>query len=336
MSWIPTLRVSSAGGTTRPPQPAAVGTSTPWRWRQPPQTARPRSEWCCSRGVDEGNLCFYTGYESRKASELDQNPMPPCSFTGRRSVARCGSKVGWRASPPTVPTRISRAARTTARWEPGPPTRVRYWNPAPSSTSPPSRRRRVAGGDIPRPERWGGYRLGPERYEFWQHGDARLTTASGIAWSRGRGSSSGSLPEHLAHAARRRGQKRLGERGVEPTVERPGIAAIGAAGRRSCRCPLPGWRTPIGIPRRHRRCAGSRRRSSRPARAAPPPGRTPSPGSAARRCRTPATHRRQPRPGLSARAATAAARRRSARCARSPRVRGPQSTACSASALRRP
>ena len=26
------------------------------------------------RGVDEGDLCFYTGYESRKASELDRNP----------------------------------------------------------------------------------------------------------------------------------------------------------------------------------------------------------------------------------------------------------------------
>ncbi len=33
---------------------------------------------------------------------------------------------------------------------------------------------RFAGEEIPRPDRWGGYRLTPDRYEFWQHGDARL------------------------------------------------------------------------------------------------------------------------------------------------------------------
>jgi pyridoxine/pyridoxamine 5'-phosphate oxidase len=26
----------------------------------------------------------------------------------------------------------------------------------------------------PRPERWGGFRLTPERYEFWRHRDDRL------------------------------------------------------------------------------------------------------------------------------------------------------------------
>src|SRR5581483_3728359 len=36
--------------------------------------------------------------------------------------------------------------------------------------------RRVAGlaGELPRPERWGGYRLRPDAYEFWQHRDDRL------------------------------------------------------------------------------------------------------------------------------------------------------------------
>jgi pyridoxamine 5'-phosphate oxidase len=31
-----------------------------------------------------------------------------------------------------------------------------------------------AGRDVPRPEWWGGYRLTPEAWEFWQHRDSRL------------------------------------------------------------------------------------------------------------------------------------------------------------------
>jgi pyridoxamine 5'-phosphate oxidase len=32
----------------------------------------------------------------------------------------------------------------------------------------------LAGRDVPRPEHWGGYRLVPETFEFWQHRDDRL------------------------------------------------------------------------------------------------------------------------------------------------------------------
>jgi pyridoxamine 5'-phosphate oxidase len=31
-----------------------------------------------------------------------------------------------------------------------------------------------AGSDVPRPLHWGGYRLVPDTYEFWQHRDDRL------------------------------------------------------------------------------------------------------------------------------------------------------------------
>jgi pyridoxamine 5'-phosphate oxidase len=30
------------------------------------------------------------------------------------------------------------------------------------------------GDDLRRPEHWGGYRLVPETYEFWQHRDDRM------------------------------------------------------------------------------------------------------------------------------------------------------------------
>ena len=33
---------------------------------------------------------------------------------------------------------------------------------------------RYAGGDVPLAETWGGFRLTPETFEFWQHRDNRL------------------------------------------------------------------------------------------------------------------------------------------------------------------
>ena len=32
----------------------------------------------------------------------------------------------------------------------------------------------LLGAEPPRPERWGGYRLEPDAFEFWQHRDDRL------------------------------------------------------------------------------------------------------------------------------------------------------------------
>jgi pyridoxamine 5'-phosphate oxidase len=46
-------------------------------------------------------------------------------------------------------------------------------------------------GDIPRPEYWRGFRVVPERIEFWQDGDARLHdrivfTRDGTTWAKAR------------------------------------------------------------------------------------------------------------------------------------------------------
>ena len=48
--------------------------------------------------------------------------------------------------------------------------------------------RRYEGADLPIPDGWGGFRLDPQVYELWQHGEARLhdrlryTRDDGGAW----------------------------------------------------------------------------------------------------------------------------------------------------------
>ena len=43
-----------------------------------------------------------------------------------------------------------------------------------SSASTPRREERFPGDEVPLPPHWGGFRLEPDAYEFWQHGDDRL------------------------------------------------------------------------------------------------------------------------------------------------------------------
>ncbi|MBX5475489.1 MAG: pyridoxal 5'-phosphate synthase, partial [Thermoleophilia bacterium] len=54
--------------------------------------------------------------------------------------------------------------------------------------------RELEGAPVPRPETWGGYRVAPEAWEFWQHRDDRLhdrfryrrdagAGATGAAWT---------------------------------------------------------------------------------------------------------------------------------------------------------
>ncbi len=64
-----------------------------------------------------------------------------------------GSQLGAHASAQSSVDRESRGARTSAFAEFD---------------------AEFAGRDVPRPAFWGGYRLTPNRFEFWQHRDDRL------------------------------------------------------------------------------------------------------------------------------------------------------------------
>ena len=124
------------------------------------------------KGADERGLMFFTSYEGRKGRELAENPRAAMLFH--------------------MPGRQIRVEGTVERLEPA--ESDVYWEQRPrlsqisawvSSQSEPidSREeldRRYAEFDaahpeqLARPPHWGGFRLFPETYEFWEHRDNRL------------------------------------------------------------------------------------------------------------------------------------------------------------------
>jgi pyridoxamine 5'-phosphate oxidase len=126
------------------------------------------------KDVGEESLTFYTGYGSRKGRELAENPLVAVVLywhdLGRQvrvegTVERLSDEesdayfhsrpIGSRLSAAVSPQSdvvASRAELEHAAVELG---------------------RRV-GEDVPRPEDWGGYRLRPAVWEFWQHRADRL------------------------------------------------------------------------------------------------------------------------------------------------------------------
>ena len=124
----------------------------------------------CSKG-----LVFYTNYESRKASELEANPKVAANFLWlplQRQV--------------NVTGRVERVSKVEAlKYFISRPlaSRLGAWS-SPQSQVITSRqileakldqmKRKFANGEVPLPDHWGGYRIVPETFEFWQGGSGRL------------------------------------------------------------------------------------------------------------------------------------------------------------------
>jgi pyridoxamine 5'-phosphate oxidase len=135
----------------------------------------PSARMVLLRDFDGETFCFYTGYEGRKAAELAENPQAALVF----HWPELGRQVRIEGSVAKV------SAEQSDRYFASRPSESRLgaWASHQSSVlqsreeierSLADARARFADGEIPRPERWGGYRLTPHTYEFWQHGEARL------------------------------------------------------------------------------------------------------------------------------------------------------------------
>jgi pyridoxamine 5'-phosphate oxidase len=127
------------------------------------------------KGADEDGFVFFTGYGSRKGGELEANPRAALLFywdlLGRQvRVEGPVGRVSAEESDAYFASRPRRAQLAAAASQQG---RL-LANRAQLDEAVAALEREHAGNDVPRPEHWGGYRVRPEAYEFWQHRDDRL------------------------------------------------------------------------------------------------------------------------------------------------------------------
>ena len=136
---------------------------------------RPSARVVLLRSVSRDGLLFYTNYTSRKGIELDANPLAAvCAHwpwlgqqvrvEGRVARASAPESDAYFASRPRGSQLGAWASRQSA--------------PLASRALLEDEWRRVGerfeGGPVPRPDFWGGYRIVPDRFEFWEEGDSRL------------------------------------------------------------------------------------------------------------------------------------------------------------------
>jgi pyridoxamine 5'-phosphate oxidase len=135
----------------------------------------PSARMVLMKSCDDSGLTFFTNYGSRKAAELNENPRAALLFhwpeLGRQvriegeveEVGRAESIAYARSR--SRPSQLSALASPQSR-----PVPDRAWL-----------ERRVAelaaeheGAEVPVRDDWGGYRLLPATWEFWQHRPDRL------------------------------------------------------------------------------------------------------------------------------------------------------------------
>jgi pyridoxamine 5'-phosphate oxidase len=156
-----------AGGVVEFPETVALATAT--------ADGRPSVRMVLAKGFDERGFKFHTGHGSRKAREL--------AATGRGALLFYWPPLGRQVR---IEGRVERVSdeesaeyfRTRPRGG-----QIAAWASAQSEAigSRDELEARVAelereyeGRDVPLPPHWGGYRLDPEVWEFWQHRENRL------------------------------------------------------------------------------------------------------------------------------------------------------------------
>jgi pyridoxamine 5'-phosphate oxidase len=137
-------------------------------------SGRPSARMLLLKRADEHGFTFFTGYESRKGRELEENP-------------HAAIVVYWNALGRQVrvegPVHRLPAEESDAYFQTRPP-RSRAAAAASRQSEPIASREELEaeferllaehGDEVPRPGRWGGYVLEPEVIELWEHREDRL------------------------------------------------------------------------------------------------------------------------------------------------------------------
>ena len=156
-----------AARSVRAPEAVAVATAS--------ASGAPSVRMVLMKGWDERGLVFHTNYGSRKGREIAENPRAAllfhwdplgrqvrvegeveriaeaesdAHFETRQRGARVGARASWQSRPIASREELDRRVREVAE--------------------------RYDGRDVPRPPWWGGYRVRPDSFEFWQRREDRL------------------------------------------------------------------------------------------------------------------------------------------------------------------
>jgi pyridoxamine 5'-phosphate oxidase len=162
-------RLAERAARTELPEPTAVALATA------DARGRPSSRMVLLKGFDEHGFVFYTNLDSRKGVQLRENPRaaltfywPPLAeqvqvegdvelvsdaeadayFATRGRESQLGAWASLQSAP--LPSRWTLLRRVVDAM------------------------RRFAGGPVPRPPHWSGFRVRPDRVEFWRSRPARL------------------------------------------------------------------------------------------------------------------------------------------------------------------
>ena len=136
---------------------------------------RPSARMVLLKGADEHGFVVSTNYESRKGTELAANPHAALLFhwhaAGRQVRVEGRMERTSHEESEALHRNRPRASRLAA-WS------SRQSEPVGSradlADAYAARDREFPGEDVPLPPFWGGFRLVPDAYEFWQHRENRL------------------------------------------------------------------------------------------------------------------------------------------------------------------
>ncbi|MDP1028336.1 pyridoxamine 5'-phosphate oxidase [Sphingomonas sp. KR1UV-12] len=147
---------------------------------------RPSVRMVLLKGHGADGFVFYTNREGRKAGDLAANPNAALLFHWKslRRQVRIEGKVQWTTEPESDAYFATRSRDS----------QLGAW--ASDQSRPLDKREtfearframeeRFKDGDVPRPPQWGGYRVIPDRIEFWQDRAHRLHERRLFVWADG-------------------------------------------------------------------------------------------------------------------------------------------------------